>query len=191
LHLDITLTYCEFLESCLGFDTVQSWDAVFDLVCDGVYAQWSRNIILRTLWKERRASICRAHNAFTTAECIMLRQGVPRDVRHLICRRAGAYSKTTWMHWSRRLASLFVLWGQRQKAIEACYAARWTFGDCVKKLCSKRYGTTEYYPCYQKIMQIIEDVTQKNTDLYSLSAWLHWVDTGSPFQVVGNICEGD
>lgn len=177
LHLDMTRAYCEFIEENLGYDCTGWWDVVLDLVCDGVDARWSRNVILRTLWKERQASIVRARQAYTLAECSMLHQyRVPRDLRRLICRMAGAYTRTTWMHWTKRLASLFVLWGKKEAAIHACHAARYAFHECLETLCLA-HDKREGQQTYNYIRFITEDLADAGTELYSRSAWLHWVDT--------------
>jgi len=173
LHLDITRSFCEWIEENLDYDCTGWWDVVLDLACDGLDARGSRHVVLRTLWKERQASIERARQAFALVEWSMHHQyGVPRDVRRLICRKAGAYTRTTWMHWSERLLSLFVLWGKKQAAINACNDARYALNTCMVILCRARDHN------YRVISTMVQNVSDDGTGLYSRSAWLHWVDTG-------------
>jgi len=173
--LDLTLSFCEWLEERKyheqSVDT-WSWSIVLGFVDDGLDALGSSSVVLRELYKERQRTRSLFVRSIELAGCIMLHQyRVPRDVRRIIYRMIGGISKWQWQQWSVRLPALSMLWKGRMGARKQARDAQFALEVCMRMQCLGNEPTASGFSLYDDIMEIMEE----NTQLYSRSAWLHWV----------------
>jgi len=173
LGTDMTLGFCEWLERIEDYslDTHNrwKWQTVLRFVDNGLNTGKSRTLILRALWKERQAARAASHAAYMTAGCVMVRRGVPRDVRLMIYARTGAYSRQSWHSWSTKLPALAVLWSRRRSTKDLCTEAQKALEHVIYALC-ERHSPDEGHEQCDTILHLLK----KNTRLFARSAWLHW-----------------
>lgn len=165
---DMVRTFCELLEqTAMHTPGPWAWLTVLQFVDEGLDARNARTLILRTLWKERRRSQIVMHGALACAGRVMYRAGLPRDVRFIVYRMAGARTRQAWHAWSKRLDALAVLWETHFEAMDACAEAQWALESVVRNA----YSSSDHGD-HRVLMDVLE-----GTVLYSRSAWLHWVRT--------------
>jgi hypothetical protein len=178
IHTRMTLDYCEWIEEC-WFRTQAETSNVFvvvTLIGEGLHARYARGVVVRALWKEHQQCRATMRRTFMLAGCAMQRYGVPRDIRKIIYRQAGAYSHASWHAWSGRLESLRFLWDSRADAMRARSAAQYALEHALYTRFSK-VDPSHGHERYARVIEIIEDTSQ----LHSRDAWLHWVQTKAKF----------
>ena len=172
-NTDVTLSFCEWLEARMHHDPSVdswSWSAVLWFIEEDLDASNSSSAVLRSLWHERWEARVRCRHSLELAGCCLLRAGFPRELRLIIYRLVGGSQGIWWRSWSTRLPALKILWESRVQAKKMAEDARFAIEVALRVRCLA-VDPEDGWDTYEDIM----DIVQENTQLYSRSAWLHWV----------------